>query len=101
MSSRAKRGICSSSSLTLRVGGIPHLAYRMRLRHQPLQVVDEAFARVLRVFVVPPDVNRLLGADFLTVAAEDATELIDLEHQWIAVPLLIFAGHQLDAVRRT
>ena len=73
------------ASLALRVGGIPHLADRVRLRHQPLEVVDETLAAVLGVLVVPADVDRLFRADFLAVAAEDAAELVDLEHERIAV----------------
>src|SRR5437762_4918340 len=73
----------------------------MRLIHKPLQIVDESLATVLGVLVVPPDVNGLLGADFLTVAAKDATELVDLEHQRIAIPFLVLARHELDAVGRT
>src|SRR5687767_10740008 len=88
-------------SLTLGVGGIPHLANGMRLRHQSLEIVNEPFAAVLRVLVVPADVDRFLRADFLTVAAEDAAELVDLEYERIAVSLLVLAGYQLDAVGRT
>src|SRR5687767_2340891 len=73
----------------------------MRLCHQPLEVVHEPFAAVLRVLVVPAHVNRFLGADFLAVAAEDAPELVDLEHQRIAIALLVLARHELDAIRRT
>src|SRR3712207_4913020 len=72
----------------------------MRLGHETLEVVHEAFAAVLGVLVVAADVDRLLGTDLLTVAAEDAAELVDLEDQRIAVPILIFARYQLDAVRR-
>src|SRR4051812_15440551 len=73
----------------------------MRLRHQPLEVIHEPFAAVLGVLVMTPDVNRLLRADFLAIAAEDAAEFVDLEDQWIAIALLVFTRHQLDAVRRT
>src|SRR5262245_20288556 len=72
----------------------------MRLRHQPLEVVDEAFAAVVRVLIVPADVNRLFWADLLAVAAEDAAELVDLEHEWIAISLLVLSRHELDAVGR-
>src|SRR5690348_12404097 len=70
----------------------------MRLRHEPLEVVDEALAAVLGVLVVPADVDRFLRADFLAVAAEDAAEFVDLEQQRIAVALLVLTRHQLDAV---
>ena len=49
-----ERKVALPISLTLRVGGIPHLAHRMRLRAQPLEVVDEPVARVLGVLVVAP-----------------------------------------------
>src|SRR3954452_15657969 len=83
-----------------RIGRIPHLGHRMRLRHKALEIVDEALAAVLRVLVVPADVDRFLRADFLAVAAEDAAELVDLEYERIAVALLVFTRHELDAVRR-
>src|SRR5688572_22503501 len=73
----------------------------MRLRHEPLEVVHEPFTAVLRVLVVPPDVNRFLGTHFLTVPAENAAELVDLEHERISVALLVLARHELDAVRGT
>src|SRR6266550_1383532 len=88
------------SSLSLGIGRIPHLTHRMRLRHQPLEIVHEPFAAVFRVFVMPPDVNRFLRTHFLTVAAEDAPELVDLEQQGIAIALLVFARYELDTVRR-
>src|SRR2546423_13314169 len=72
----------------------------MRLIHQSLQIVNEALPAVLRVLVVPSDVNCFFRTYFLTVAAEDATELIDLEHERISIPFLVLAGHQLDAVGR-
>src|SRR6266496_4116183 len=71
----------------------------MRLRRQALEIVDEPVARILGVLVVHPDVDRLLGAHFLAVAAEDAAELVDLVDQRIAVALFILARHELDAVR--
>src|SRR5439155_19936188 len=86
---------------SLRIGGIPHLANRMRLRHQSLEVVDESVAAVLGVLVVPADVNRFFRTDLLTVTAEDAAEFVDLEHEWIPVPRLILARDELDAVGRT
>src|SRR3954469_24193606 len=73
----------------------------MRLRHQSLQIVHESFAAVLGVFEVTSDVNRFLRADFLTVAAEDAAEFVDLEEQRIAIAVLVLTGHELDAIRRT
>src|SRR3954465_15889811 len=71
----------------------------MRLRHQPLQIVDESLAAVLGIFEVTSDVNRFLGADFLTVAAEDAAEFVDLEEQRIAIAILVLTRHELDAIR--
>src|SRR5690606_26386277 len=55
---------------------------------------------VLRVLVVTAQVNGLLRTHLLAVAAEDAAELVNLEDQGIAVPFLVFARNQLDAVRR-
>src|SRR5665213_4329309 len=72
----------------------------MRLRRQALEVVDETLATVLGILVVPSEVDRLLRADFLAVAAEDAPELINLEHERKAIPFLVFARHELDAVGR-
>src|SRR3954471_10737600 len=83
-----------------RIGGIPHLAHRMRLRHQPLEIVDESLAAVLRVLVVATDVNRLLGTHLLAVPAEDAAEFVDLEDQRIAISRLVLTRDELDAVRR-
>jgi hypothetical protein len=68
------------------------------LRAQALEVVDEAIARVFGVLVVHADVNRLFRTHLLAVAAEDATEFVDLVDQRVAVPLVVFAGYQLDAV---
>src|SRR5712671_3914691 len=88
-------------SLALRVFGIPHLAHRMGLIHQPLQVVHEALATILRILVVAAHVDRLFGTNLLTVAAEDAAELVNLEHERISVPFLVLSGNELDAVRQT
>src|SRR5258705_12140775 len=90
----------STALLTLRVGGIPQRRDGVRLRAQPLEVVHEPVARVLRVLVVHAHVDRLLGADLLAVAAEHAAELVDLVDQRIPVAFLVFPGHELDAVRR-
>src|SRR5205809_3864330 len=90
-----------SASLTFWIGGIPHLTDWMRLGHQPLQVVHEPLARVLGVLVVPAHVNRFFGADLLAVAAENTAELVDLEHERIAISLLVLARNQLDTVGRT
>src|SRR2546422_3441725 len=70
----------------------------MRLRAQALEIVDEAIARELRVLEVHAHVDRLLGADFLAVPAEYATELVDLVDQGVAVALLVLPRHELDAV---
>src|ERR1700741_4308962 len=87
--------------LAFRVFGIPHLAHRMRLIHQPLQVIDETFAAVLRVLVMAADTGCFLRAGFLAVATEDAAEFVDLENERVAIPFLILAGHELDAVGGT
>src|SRR5438045_9575832 len=50
---------------------------------------------------MPADVNCLLGADLLTVPAEDAAKFVDLEQKRIPVAILVFTGHELDAVGRT
>src|SRR5437899_5865203 len=71
----------------------------MRLRRQPLEIIDEPVARVFRVLVVHADVNRLFGAHFLAVAAEDAAELVDLVDQRIAVSRFVLARYELDAIR--
>src|SRR6266513_62738 len=72
----------------------------MCLSAQPLEIVHEPVARVLRVLVMHPDVDRLFGAHLLAVAAEDAAELVDLVDQRIAVAVLVLSRHELDAVRR-
>src|SRR5689334_6744877 len=100
-SEKRRRGGSEAPSLTFRIFRVPHLAYGMRLIHQALQIVNEPFAAVLRVLVMPSEVDRLLGTNFLAVPAENATELVDLEHEWVAVPFLVLAGHQLDAVGGT
>src|SRR5688572_26188331 len=73
----------------------------MSLRRQPLEVVDEARPAVFGVLVMPANVDRFFRTDLLTVAAEDAPELVDLEDQGIAVSFLVLARHELDAVRGT
>src|SRR6267143_4833526 len=98
---RRRRAINAAPSFALRVFGIPHLADRVRLIHQALQVVDKALPAILGILVVAPDVDRLFRADLLAVAAEDAAKLVDLENQRVAVAFLVLAWHQLDAVRRT
>src|SRR4051812_43510277 len=72
----------------------------MCLCRQTLQVVDESRSAVFGILVVAPDVNCLFRANFLAIAAEDASELVDLEHKGIAVSLLILARYEFDAVRR-
>src|ERR1041385_6452444 len=88
----------TTALLPLRVGGIPERRDQVGLRRQPLEVVHEAVAAVLGVLVVHAHVDRLLGAHFLAVAAEDAPELVDLVDERVAVPLLVLARDQLDAV---
>ena len=77
--------------LAPRIGGVPERRHRMGLRLEPLQVVHEAAPAVLGVLEVHAHVDRLLGADLLAVAAEDAAELVDLVDQRVAVALLVLA----------
>src|SRR5204862_6218221 len=86
--------------LPLRIEAIPKSRNWMHLSAQTLEIVHEPVARVLRVLVVYAHVDRLLGADLLAVAAKHAAELVDLVDQRVAVTLLVFSGHELDAVRR-
>src|SRR6185503_736878 len=86
---------------TFRIRGVPQRRYRMGLRGQPLQIVDEAVARVLRVLVVHAHVDRLFRAHLLAVAAEDAAEFVDLVNQRVAMALFVLAGDELDAVGGT
>src|SRR5436309_2170475 len=76
-------------SLAQGVGRIPEGRDRVHLGTQPLEVVHEAVAAVLGVLEVHPDVDRLLRADLLTVAAEDAAELVDLIDERVAVSFLV------------
>src|SRR2546426_654425 len=71
----------------------------MRLSAQPLQIVDEPVARVLRVLVMHPNMDRLLGAHLLAVAAEHAAKLVDLVDQRVAVAVLVLSRDELDADR--
>src|SRR6478672_2692531 len=87
--------------LSLRIVRVPHLAHRMRLRRQPLEIVNEAFSAVLCILVMAADVNRFFGTNLLAVSAEDATELVDFENEWITIPFFVFSRHELDAVGRT
>src|SRR6185437_3341573 len=107
---RDRSGRCTTSTtchvasrsvalLALRVRGIPHLAHRARLGHQPLEIVDEPFPAVFRILIMTADVDGLLGAHLLAVAAEDAPELVDLEYQRISIAMLILTRHELDAIR--
>src|SRR6202521_4441601 len=98
---RRRRASSAAPSLALRVFGIPHLADRVRLIHQALQVVDEPFPAVLGILVMPADVDRLFWTNLLTVAAEDAAEFVDFEDERVAVAFLVLARHQFDAVRGT
>src|SRR5690606_3460166 len=72
----------------------------MILRHQAVQVVDEALTRVLRILVVLPDVDRLDRTLVLPHAAADAADRIDLVAHRVALPLAVLAGARADAVRR-
>src|ERR1700687_3612536 len=100
-SERRRRASNAAPSFALRVFWIPHLADRVRLIHQALQVVNKSVPAILGILVVAPDVDRLLRANLLAVAAEDAAKLVDLENERVAVAFLVLAGHQLDAVRWT
>src|SRR5688500_5421793 len=73
----------------------------MILRHQPVQVVNEAVARELRVFEVAAEMDRFDRAYFLAHTAVYAAELVDLINDRIAVALIVLTRHQPDAVRRT
>src|SRR5688572_20304649 len=73
----------------------------MRLCGEALEVVHEPRAAVFGVLVVATDVNRLFRAHLLTIAAEDASELVDLVDEGVAIPFLVFTGNELDAIRRT
>src|SRR5690606_394996 len=83
-----------------RVGRVPEGRDRMGLRGESFVVIDEPVPGVLGVLEVHPDMDRLLRADLLAVAAEDAAELVDLVDQREPVPLLVLPGDELDAVRR-
>src|ERR1043165_5332660 len=93
-----EKTVVALTSLASGVGGIPEARLRMHLGAQPLEVIDEAVAAVLRVLVVHADVDRFFGADFLAVAAEDAAEFVDLIDQRIAIAGFVLARDQLDAV---
>src|SRR5579863_2405152 len=82
----------SGASLALGVRRVPHLADRVRLGHQTLEIVHESVAAVFGVLVVAPDVDCLFGAHFLAIPAEDAAELVNLEHQRVPVPVFVLAG---------
>src|SRR5687767_8501997 len=97
---RHRSGEADGSS-TERVAGIPKIRDRVVLGHQPVQVVDEALARILGILVVLAHVDRLDRTHLLAHAAEDAAELVDLVNDRIAVALIVLAGHQPDAVGRT
>src|SRR5919198_1881393 len=94
------KGLSDTGLLALRVRRIPQCRDRMRLRGQPLEVVDEAIARVFGVLVVHADVDRFLRAHLLAIAAEDAAKLVDLVNERIAVPVFVLARDQLDTVGR-
>src|SRR2546423_14362503 len=95
---KRRRAGSADPSLTFRIFGVPHLADGVRLIHQALQIVNESFTAVFRVLVMPTEVDRFLGTNFLAVPAENATELIDLEHQRVTIPFLVLSWLELDAV---
>ena len=73
----------------------------MILFHEAIEVIDEALPSVFGILEVDADVDRFDRADLLTHSAEDAPELVDLVHDGIAVPLVIFPTDKADAIRRT
>src|SRR5256885_12522448 len=97
-SEKRRRAGSAAPSLAFRIFRVPHLADGVRLIHQALQIVNESFAAVLGVLVMPTEMDSLLGANLLAVSAENATELIDLEHEWVTIPLLVLTGHEFDAI---
>src|SRR2546423_1867123 len=98
---KRRRAGSADPSPTFRIFGVPHLADGVRLIHQALQIVNESFAAVFRVLVMPTEVDRFLGTNLLAVPAENATELIDLEHQRVTIPFLVLSWHELDTVGGT
>ena len=66
----------------------------MILLHQTIEVVDEALTGVFGIFEVAPHVTRFYRADFLTHAAENATELVDLVDDGVAVTLIVFPANE-------
>src|SRR4051794_39520352 len=73
----------------------------MILRHQAIEIIDETLARVFRILEILSDVDRLDRTYFLAHAAEDAAELVDLVDNRIPISLIVLAGHQPNAIRRT
>lgn len=73
----------------------------MVLLHEPVQVVDEPFTRILGVLEVPSDVDGLDGANLLAHAAEYAAELVDLEYDGVSVALIVLATDEPDTISRT
>src|SRR5215218_8113869 len=67
-------------SLARRVRRVPEQRRRVLLAHQPVEIVDEVVAGILRVLVVLTHVDRLHRAHLLAHPAEDAAELVDLVH---------------------
>ncbi len=70
----------------------------MVLLHETIQIVNESVPGVLRVLEVDPDVNGLHRAYLLAHPAEDATELVDLVHDGVPIPLVVFPADKTDAV---
>src|SRR6267143_5322404 len=86
---RRRRANNAAPSFALRIFGIPHLADRVRLIHQALQVVDKALPAILGILVMAAHMDSLFRTNLLTVAAEDAAELVDFEDERVAVAFLV------------
>jgi hypothetical protein len=63
------------------------------LAAKAFQIVHEPIALVLGVFEMNSDMNCFFGAYFLTITAKDATEFVDIVHEWYPVTLLVFPRH--------
>ena len=73
----------------------------MFLATETLQIIHKSIALVLGVFEMNADVNCFLRADFLTIAAEDATEFVNLVNEGYSITLFILTWDEFDAIRGT
>ena len=71
----------------------------MVLFHESIQVVDESVSSVLCILEMLAHMNRFNGAHFLTHAAKNTAELVDLVDDRVAVSLIVFTSNEADAVR--